>query len=156
MQPAVPVVSGVTSPMPAPTSSPQSSMNQNASWSAQPMPGNQNPAGTSTGPNTNVHYVEDMQEVLNYPTTPNEHMYFPEKETNIIWLRETDGNGQIRNPMRRLTCEEDEVAFGPEANFVTKEQHQELYNMVAGMNNMMSDMAESIKWLKEELGGSSK
>ena len=152
MQPAVPVVSGVTSPMPTP----QSPMNQNSSWSAQTMQTNQNQPAASMGPNTNVHYVADMQEMLNYPTTPNEHMYFPETDSNIIWLRETDGNGQIRNPVRRLTCEEDEVPFGPEANFVTKEQHQELYNMVAGMNNMMTDMMSSIKWLKEELGGNSK
>lgn len=103
---------------------------------------------------SNVHYVNNMEEMLNFPTGPNEHMYFPEIDGEYIWLRETDGNGNIKNPVRRLQIgKEEEIPFGPEANFVTKQQHQELYNMVASMATTMNGMADTINWLKDELGG---
>lgn len=140
-QPAVPVAPVTGAPLtPTITTAP---MNQNNGTNVQP------PQMQS-----NVHYVHDMEEMLNFPTGPNEHMYFPEIEGDYIWLRETDGNGNIKNPVRRLQVgKEEEIPFGPEANFVTKQQHQELYNMVASMAQTMTGMAETINWLKEELGG---
>ena len=94
----------------------------------------------------NVIYVDDMAAMLNHPTTPNEHFYFPERNKNIIWVRETDANGQIKNPVTRLTFTVDSVPFGPEAKFVTKEEHQQLYDLVSSMNT-------TINKLMEELGG---
>lgn len=103
-------------------------------------------------PQSNVIYVEGMQEVLNHPAGPNEHLYFPEKKfnsqtgTGVIWLRETDAKGEIKNPLKRLTYTMDEVAFGPEANFVTKQEFQKLFDVVSSMNG-------SVSKLMEELGG---
>ena len=140
MQPAVPVAPSVAPGVSGPQNGPMVTMN------SAPQP-------VAPGNTCNVRYVANMEEMLSIPTTPNEHLYFPEADTNIIWLRETDGNGQIKNPVTRLTCQEDQVPFGPEANFVTKQQHQELYDMVAAMAGTMNGMAESINWLKNELGG---
>lgn len=94
----------------------------------------------------NVHYVSGMDDVLNYPASPNEHFYFPETENNVIWVRETDAKGQIRNPLKKLSYTMEDVAFGPEANFVTKQEHQQLYDLVSAMN-------VTINRLMDELGG---
>ena len=99
------------------------------------------------GPQSNVQFVKDMNEVLNYPTTPNEHMYFSETGSCTMWLRETDSKGQIKNPLKKLPYTIEEVAFGPEANFVTKQEHQQLYDLVSSMNT-------SLNKLLEEWGGS--
>ena len=113
---------------------------------------NQQAQATSSQPKSNVIYVKGMQEVLNHPAGPNEHLYFPEKDLDpqtgmgVIWLRETDGKGEIKNPLKRLTYTMDEVAFGPEANFVTKQEFQKLYDEV-------SSMSGNISKLIEELGG---
>lgn len=149
-RPAVPVApiggTAVSPTMSGPIAAPMNPpMQQNAPMNAQP----QQPQMQS-----NVHYVNNMEEMLNFPAGPNEHMYFPEIDGEYIWLRETDGNGNIKNPVRRMQIgKEEEIPFGPEANFVTKQQHQELYNMVAGMAQTMNGMADTINWLKEELGG---
>lgn len=99
-----------------------------------------------TGPQCNVIYVNGMQEVLDYPKSPNEHFYFPENDGNVIWVRETDSDGRVINPLRKLTYTMEEVPFGPEANFVTKQEHQQLYDLV-------SEMSKSVNRLIEELGG---
>lgn len=100
-------------------------------------------------PQSIVRYVENMAEVLEYPAGPKEHNYFPEKNTNVIWVRDTDDKGQIKNPLRKLTYNMEEVPFGPEANFVTKQEFQQLYEMTQSNNTMLGK-------LLEELGGSSK
>lgn len=130
-----------------------------------PVVGNTNPLAPSTGmingtmmgqvnntqqsqssPQCNVIYVNGMQEVLDYPKSPNEHFYFPENDGNVIWVRETDSEGRVINPLRKLNYTMEEVPFGPEANFVTKQEHQQLYNLV-------SEMSKSMNRLIEELGG---
>lgn len=113
---------------------------------------NQQAQAMMSQPQSNVIYVDGMQEVLNHPAGPNEHLYFPEKSFNpqtgigVIWLRETDAKGEIKNPLKRLTYTMDEVAFGPEANFVTKQEFQKLFDVVSSMNG-------SVTKLMEELGG---
>lgn len=101
---------------------------------------------SQSGPQCNVIYVNGMQEVLDYPKSPNEHFYFPENDGNVIWVRETDSDGRVINPLRKLTYTMEEVPFGPEANFVTKQEHQQLYDLV-------SEMSKSMNRLIEELGG---
>ena len=134
--PVAPSVTGVTPPM-----------NRSLGGTMPIMPNQQ--MNVPPQVQTNVIYVDNMQQVLDHPRTPNEHMYFPEKTTNVIWVRETDANAEIKNPLIRLTCKKDEVTFGPEANFVTKAEHQELYNLVSSMNATLNK-------LMDELGGSSK
>lgn len=96
---------------------------------------------------SNVKYVHNMQEVLNDPATPNEHRWYPEIDNNVIWIRETDAKGQIKNPLMKITyADAEEVPFGPEANFVTKQEHQKLYDLVSNMN-------ETLNKLMKEWGG---
>lgn len=97
-------------------------------------------------PQSNVIYVDGMQDVLNHPAGPNEHLYFPEKNPGIIWVRETDAKGQIKNPLIKLTYTSEEVAFGPEANFVTKQEFEKLFELVQSTNG-------TINKLMDELGG---
>lgn len=99
----------------------------------------------SVQPQCNVIYIDDLKSVLDHPSSPNEHLYFPEKNSNVIWVRETDGNGQIKNPIKKLTYTMEEVAFGPEANFVTKEEYQKLFNLVSSMNDQIENLVSQLK-----------
>ena len=56
-----------------------------------------------------------------------------------------DGNGNIKNPLTRLTFTAEQVPFGPEANFVTKEEHQKLYEEVRSMHDMVETIYNSLK-----------
>lgn len=94
----------------------------------------------------NVIYVDSMQEVLDYPRSPKEHLFFPEKNNEVIWVRDTDANGEIKNPLTKLEYKSSEVPFGPEANFVTKQEYQQLYDLV-------SNVYGTINKLMDELGG---
>lgn len=107
---------------------------------------NQQAQAISSQPQSNVIYVDGMQDVLNHPAGPNEHLYFPEKNLSVIWVRETDAKGQIKNPLRKLTYTSEEVAFGPEANFVTKQEFEKLFDLVQSTNGTLNK-------LMEELGG---
>lgn len=107
---------------------------------------NQQAQAVSSPPQSNVIYVDGMQNVLEHPAGPNEHFYFPEKETNVIWVRDTDSKGQIKNPLKKLTYTVDDIAFGPEANFVTKQEFQKLFDIVLATNG-------NVNKLMEELGG---
>lgn len=84
---------------------------------------------------SNAIWVGSMEEVLSHPTAPSTQMYFFDRDNPIIWMRETDANGNIKNPIHRLTFSAEEVPFGPEAHFVTKEEHQKLFDAVTELNN---------------------
>lgn len=107
---------------------------------------NQQAQAVSSQPQSNVIYVDGMQNVLEHPAGPNEHLYFPEKNDNVIWVRDTDAKGEIKNPLKKLTYTMEEVAFGPEANFVTKQEFQKLFDLVRSTNG-------TVNKLMEELGG---
>jgi len=117
---------------------------------AAPSPMNlaMNPQAQATNqqPQSNVIYVDGMQEVLDHPAGPNEHLFFPEKNSYTIWVRDTDAKGEIKNPLKKLNYTVEEVAFGPEANFVTKQEFQKLFDAVMSTNN-------AVNKLRQELGG---
>lgn len=91
-------------------------------------------------PQCNIIWINNMDDVLNHPTTPNSNLYFAERNDQIIWVRETDANGKIKNPLRRLSYSVEDVPFGPEANFVTKDEHQKLYSLVEDMNKKLEKL----------------
>lgn len=93
---------------------------------------------------TNVVWVHGMEEVLNHPTAPNTQLYFMEIDNPVIWMRETDGKGNIKNPIHRMKYSVEDVPFGPEANFVTKEEYQKLFDLVSGMSSQLNELAK--KW----------
>ena len=89
-----------------------------------------NPVGSTNpildaaaGPKCNIIWVESMDEVLAHPTSPNEEMYFQDKNNPVIYRRETDANGNVKNPIHVLHFTVEEIPFGPEAQFVTKDEH---------------------------------
>ena len=91
-------------------------------------------------PQCNIIWINNMDDVLNHPTTPNSNLYFAERNNQIIWVRETDANGTIKNPLKRLSYSVEDVPFGPEANFVTKDEHQKLYSLVEDMNKKLEKL----------------
>ncbi len=91
-------------------------------------------------PQCNIIWINNMDDVLNHPTTPNSNLYFAERNNQIIWVRETDANGTIKNPLKRLPYSVEDVPFGPEANFVTKDEHQKLYSLVEDMNKKLEKL----------------
>lgn len=93
---------------------------------------------------SNAIWIESMDEVLNYPTAPSTQMYFFDRNNPIIWMRETDNNGNIKNPIHRMTFSAEEVPFGPEAHFVTKEEHQKLFDAVNELNSKIDAFMK--KW----------
>lgn len=103
------------------------------------------PSVQATQGKCNMYWVDSMQAVLDQPTSPNEQLYFAEKSRPVIWVRETDGNGNIKNPLTRLAFTAEQVPFGPEANFVTKEEHQKLYDEVRSMHDMLAQIYDSLK-----------
>lgn len=95
-------------------------------------------------PQCNIIWVDGQEDVLKHPTSPNELSYFSERNNSVIWVRETDSNGNIKNPLHRLTYTSEEVVFGPESKFVTKEEHEKLYKLVEDMSATIRDLAK--KW----------
>ncbi len=91
-------------------------------------------------PQCNIIWINNMDDVLNHPTTPNSNLYFAERNDSVMWVRETDTNGTIKNPLKRLPYSVEDVPFGPEANFVTKDEHQKLYSLVEDMNKKLEKL----------------
>lgn len=96
----------------------------------------QNPAQ----PQCNIIWVDGMNDVLNHPTSPNSNLYFAERDNPVIWVRFTDVKGEIKNPLQKLTFSAEEIPFGPEANFVTKDEYKRLFDLVAGMNGKLEQL----------------
>lgn len=103
----------------------------------------------AAGPKCNIVWVENVDEILNHPTSPNEEMYFHDKNNPIIYRRETDANGSIKNPIHALHYTVEEIPFGPEAQFVTKDEHQKLYNLVEKLAGNIDSMNDKLGKLLE-------
>lgn len=100
-----------------------------------------------TGPKCNIEWVDSIEAVLNYPTSPKEEMYFQDKNEPVIYRRETDGNGNIKNPIHALRYTVEEIPFGPEAQFVTKDEHQKLYDLVEKLYGTVDGMNGKLEQL---------
>ena len=140
-----PIMPGVTQAytnpvIPAPAVSPQSTQMNNA--------GQINPIlEAAAGPKCNIEWVDGLEQVLNHPTSPNEEMYFQDKNEPIIYRRETDGNGNIKNPIHILRFTVEEMPFGPEAQFVTKDEHRQLYELVEKLAGNIESMNGKLEQL---------
>lgn len=92
-------------------------------------------------PQTNMHWVHSMDDVLNFVRTPNETLYFEDPDNQIIYIRETDGNGEIKNPLHGFRYDNImEIPFGQEAKFVTKSEFNQLYNLVSSMSGKLDQL----------------
>ena len=112
------------------------------------QPAQSNPIlDVAAGPKCNIVWVESIDEVLSHPTSPSEEMYFQDKNNPIIYRRETDANGNIKNPVHALHYTVEEVPFGPEAQFVTKDEHKQLYELVEKLSHTVDGMNGKLEQL---------
>lgn len=113
-----------------------------------PQPAQTNPIlDAAAGPKCNLIWAESIDKILAHPTSPNEQLYFGDQNEQIIYVRETDGNGNVKNPIKALHYTVEEVPFGPEAQFVTKEEHKQLYSLVEELGHNMSSMNDKLEKL---------
>lgn len=113
---------------------------------------NTNPLQQSTvtapaAPQCNLYWVKDFDALMNHPTSPNEQLYFGDENEQLLYVRETDGNGQIKSPIRVLHYTIEEIPIGPEAQFVTKEEHKQLYGLVEKLSGSVDAMNEKLEKL---------
>lgn len=101
----------------------------------------------AAGPKCNIPWVSGIDEVLSHPTSPKEQMYFHDKNDSVIYCRETDGNGNVINPIRALRYTVEEIPFGPEAQFVTKDEHKQLYDLVEKLSGNIDSMNSKLEQL---------
>ena len=98
-------------------------------------------------PQCNIFWVKDLDAVMNHPTSPNEHLYFGSEEDPIIYVRETDANGQVKSPIKVLHYTIEEVPIGPEAQFVTKDEHKQLFDLVEKLSVSVGAMDQKLEKL---------
>ncbi len=143
--PTVPPVVGSTAgaytPPVIPTPMPSAGIASNLNQTSNPI------LDAAAGPKCNIIWVESMDEVLSHPTSPNEEMYFHDKNNPVIYRRETDGKGNVKNPVHALRYSVEEVPFGPEAQFVTKDEHRQLYELVEKLAGNVESMNGKLEQL---------
>lgn len=127
-------------PTPAPSSG---RMASNATTMSAPTV---NP-GVVAAPQCNLFWVNGIDELLAHPTSPNEQMYFGNKEEPILYVRETDANGQIKSPVKALHYTMEEIPIGPEAQFVTKDEHKQLFDLVTKLSESVGSMDKKLEKL---------
>lgn len=108
---------------------------------------NQVNTGVPAVPQCNLIWVKNLDGLLSHPSSPNEQMYFGSEEEQIIYVRETDGNGKIKSPVKALHYTIEEIPIGPEAQFVTKDEHKQLYGLVEKLSSNIDSMNEKLEKL---------
>lgn len=126
-------------PTPAPSSGRMSSASLNN------VPGMN--TTTAAAPQCNIFWVKNIDEMLAHPTSPNEHMYFGNEDEPIIYVRETDSNGQVKSPIKALHYTVEDIAIGPEAQFVTKDEHKQLFDLVEKLSVSVGAMDQKLEKL---------
>lgn len=126
-------------PTPAPSSGRMSTASLNNTSGITP--------GVPAGPQCNIFWVKNLDAVLAHPTSPNEHLYFGSEEDPVIYVRETDTNGQIKSPIKVLHYTIEDVPIGPEAQFVTKDEHKKLYDLVEKLSGNVDSMNDKLEKL---------
>lgn len=102
---------------------------------------------TQLTPQCNLYWVKNFEALMAHPTSPNEHLYFGSEEEPILYVRETDANGQIRSPIKVLHYTIEEIPIGPEAQFVTKDEHKQLYSLVEKLSTNVDSMNQKLEQL---------
>ena len=104
-------------------------------------------AGASAVPQCNLIWIKDLDALMAHPASPNEQMYFGSESEQIIYVRETDGTGKIKSPIKALHYTLEEIPIGPEAQFVTKDEHKQLYSLVEKLAGNVDSMNEKLEKL---------
>lgn len=95
----------------------------------------------------NLFWVKSIDDVMSHPTSPKEHLYFGSEEEQVIYVRETDSNGQIKSPIKILHYTIEDYPIGPEAQFVTKDEHKQLYSLVEKLSGNVESMNQKLEQL---------
>lgn len=103
--------------------------------------------GTVSTPQCNLFWVKNFEALMKHPTAPNEQLYFGNEEESILYVRETDANGQIKSPIKVLHYTIEEIPIGPEAQFVTKDEHKQLYSLVEKLSGNVDSMNQKLEKL---------
>lgn len=104
-------------------------------------------AGTPAVAQCNLIWVKSIDELLNHPSSPNEQLYFGNEDEMVLYVRETDGNGKVKSPIKALHYTIEEILIGPEAQFVTKDEHKQLYDLVEKLSISVSSMDQKLEKL---------
>ena len=108
---------------------------------------NQGVSASPASPQCNLLWVKDIDALMAHPASPNEHMYFGNENEPIIYVRETDATGKIKSPIKVLRYNIEEVPIGPEAQFVTKDEHKQLYSLVEKLSGNVDSMNQKLEKL---------
>lgn len=98
-------------------------------------------------PQCNLFWVKNFDAMMAHPTSPNEHLYFGNEDEPILYVRETDGKGQIKSPVKVLHYTIEEMPIGPEAQFVTKDEHKQLFSLVEKLSGNVDSMNQKLEKL---------
>lgn len=104
-------------------------------------------AGAPTVAQCNLIWVKSVDELLNHPTSPNEQLYFGNEDELVLYVRETDVNGKVKSPIKALHYTIEEIPIGPEAQFVTKDEHKQLFDLVEKLSISVSSMDQKLEKL---------
>ena len=104
-------------------------------------------AGAPTAAQCNLIWVKSVDEMLNHPTSPNEQLYFGNEDELVLYVRETDVNGKVKSPIKALHYTIEEIPIGPEAQFVTKDEHKQLFDLVEKLSISVSSMDQKLEKL---------
>ena len=104
-------------------------------------------SGAAAVPQCNLFWVKNMEALMAHPTAPNEHLYFGNEDEPVLYVRETDANGQIKSPIKVLHYTIEEIPIGPEAQFVTKDEHKQLYSLVEKLSGNVESMNQKLEQL---------
>ena len=126
--------------------SPAPSAGRMATGSA-PLPTQGTAFGTPAAPQCNLLWIKNIDEMLAHPTSPNEHLYFGNEDEPIIYVRETDANGKVKSPIKVLHYTIEDMPIGPEAQFVTKDEHKQLFDLVEKLSASVSSMDQKLEKL---------
>ena len=97
-------------------------------------------------PQSNIIWVNSIEEIANYPTGKGWQQFFGDKNKEMIYVRDTDLNG-VTQPIKKLAytiVEDPEPTQSPPQqvpdNYVTKEEFNNLASSVKMMTEKLSDL----------------
>lgn len=109
--------------------------------------------GQSSGPQTNVIWINDLTEVYSYPFTNDSHLLFGDQKNSTFYYRIVDKNGSLVQVSRlpfsievifpvqnkpqqpeKEQAKEAEPKQSPENNVIGKDEYEQLLGMVKSLN----------------------
>ncbi len=110
--------------------------------------------GQSSGPQTNVIWINDLTEVYSYPFTNDSHLLFGDQKNSTFYYRIVDKNGSLVQVSRlpfsievifpapnqpspqasKEPAKEADQKSSPENNVISKDEYEQLLGMVKNLN----------------------